>query len=198
MAKVTTPLQSWQASGTLGKSIVFSSWKGIPYVREWVKPADPKTDGQLSQRDRMRVAVRTAAEMGISHLAYDAWALAVCVYEMNMSGYNSLISTIMFLQQFESPEPILIDAEQTTPDHIRLFLYDLITLGPSPQPYDFFVLWGYAEDEQVERTFLHQVNDGFVDGLLVPPGTELIYFQLFDNATETARSGIVKFIFLPH
>ena len=46
MAKPTGPLLSLGASGTLAKTLVYSKWKGRPYVRRWVTPANPQTAGQ--------------------------------------------------------------------------------------------------------------------------------------------------------
>ena len=46
MAKVTGPLFSMTASGSLGKAIVYSIWKGVQYVREHVTPTNKKTDHQ--------------------------------------------------------------------------------------------------------------------------------------------------------
>lgn len=50
MAKVTLPLMSGSASGSIGKNIVFFPWKGYHVVREWVKPSNPKTGLQGDQR----------------------------------------------------------------------------------------------------------------------------------------------------
>lgn len=50
MAKVVAPLQSFSASGKIGKSIVFFSHLGRNVVRGLVTPANPKTEGQGSQR----------------------------------------------------------------------------------------------------------------------------------------------------
>jgi hypothetical protein len=44
-------------SGTLGKDLVASSWKGKEYVREYVVPTDPKTVLQLEHRKIWREAV---------------------------------------------------------------------------------------------------------------------------------------------
>lgn len=51
MAKVTAPLLSFGASGTLAKTMVFSKWKGRPYARRHVIPANPQTVGQSLTRD---------------------------------------------------------------------------------------------------------------------------------------------------
>ncbi len=50
MAKVTGPLFSVSASGKVADSIVFFGWKGINVVRQWLKPANPKSESQGDQR----------------------------------------------------------------------------------------------------------------------------------------------------
>lgn len=50
MVKLAGPCMSLGASGKLGGSIVFSNWKGIPYARGLVTPANPKSVKQVSVR----------------------------------------------------------------------------------------------------------------------------------------------------
>jgi len=50
MAKVTGPLFSMSASGTLGNALVFSGWKGVKYVRQHVIPANPQSEDQGDAR----------------------------------------------------------------------------------------------------------------------------------------------------
>lgn len=51
MAVPTGPLLSFGASGTIGKTVVFSKWKGRPYVRRHVIPANPQTSAQSLTRN---------------------------------------------------------------------------------------------------------------------------------------------------
>jgi len=51
MAKVTAPLLSFGARGTIAKVQTYASWRGVPYVRRHVIPANPKTIGQVLTRD---------------------------------------------------------------------------------------------------------------------------------------------------
>ena len=51
MAVPTGPLLSFGASGSIAKTVVFSKWKGRPYVRRHVVPANPKTAAQLLTRN---------------------------------------------------------------------------------------------------------------------------------------------------
>lgn len=54
MARLTGPLMSMSASGSIGGVIVFSTWKGRAYARQLVRPANPKSGGQVSMRAFMK------------------------------------------------------------------------------------------------------------------------------------------------
>lgn len=95
MAKVNAPLLSLDASGQVGKSMVFSKWKGINYVRRYIVPANPETDDQVAVRDLVRDASQawaTGATVGAViidaayKLAYDTAASGQA-----LSGFNLFI-----------------------------------------------------------------------------------------------------------
>src|SRR5436190_7363889 len=50
MAVVSAPLLSFSASGQIAKTQVYANWKGRPYVRRLVTPADPKSADQVATR----------------------------------------------------------------------------------------------------------------------------------------------------
>lgn len=50
MGKTTAPLLSFGARGAVAQSIVYSQWKGIPYARRYVIPANPRTNKQTTVR----------------------------------------------------------------------------------------------------------------------------------------------------
>lgn len=50
MPKVNAPLLSFGASGQIAKAQVYSTWKGIPYVRRYAVPANPRTTKQVNNR----------------------------------------------------------------------------------------------------------------------------------------------------
>ena len=50
MAKVTGPLLSIAARGSIASTQVYSTWKGIDYVRQHVIPANPNTAAQQTTR----------------------------------------------------------------------------------------------------------------------------------------------------
>lgn len=51
MAKITAPLLSLGARGTIGKAMTFASWRGVSYVRQTVVPANPRSTPQVLTRD---------------------------------------------------------------------------------------------------------------------------------------------------
>ena len=57
MAKLKAPLFSFVASGKLADSLVFMTWKGLNTVRQYVIPANPQSDDQITQRAYMKVMV---------------------------------------------------------------------------------------------------------------------------------------------
>lgn len=52
MAKLTGPLLSFGADGQIGKAMVTAKWRGIPYARQYVVPANPRTTAQQNNRTR--------------------------------------------------------------------------------------------------------------------------------------------------
>jgi len=54
MAKTTAPALSFDASGGIAKTMVYTRWRGLPVVRRYVIPANPRTEGQTLTRDIFR------------------------------------------------------------------------------------------------------------------------------------------------
>ncbi len=57
MAKVTGPLLSLGGSGTIGKTMTFSTWRGVKYVRQRVVPENPNTTAQAETRNVFKMLV---------------------------------------------------------------------------------------------------------------------------------------------
>lgn len=54
MVKLQAPLLSLDASGAIAGAIVYSKWKGRPYARALVRPANPKSGGQVGIRQMFK------------------------------------------------------------------------------------------------------------------------------------------------
>lgn len=71
MALVACPALSGEASGKVGGCLVFSKWKGRPYVRSLARPANPKTAKQKSVRAMMKFLSQNWS--GLSTEDKDSW-----------------------------------------------------------------------------------------------------------------------------
>jgi len=87
MAKVTGPLFSMNASGTIGKALTYGIWKGINWVRGHVIPANPKSDQQVNVRTALTLMV--ALWQSKDQAAQDKWN--VFAEGTGMSGYNKFM-----------------------------------------------------------------------------------------------------------
>lgn len=85
MARTVGPLMSLEASGSVAKTIVFSKWKGRPYVRQLVTPSNPKSALQVSTRAVMKfLSQRWATDVTAGDKAtWLALANAAAVSEFN-------------------------------------------------------------------------------------------------------------------
>jgi hypothetical protein len=95
MAKVTGPLLSLDASGTVASTMVFSRWKGINYVRQRVIPTYSNTFKQIAIRDLVKDATqawKTGATVGtvVIDASYKS-AFDVAASGMAMSGFNLFV-----------------------------------------------------------------------------------------------------------
>lgn len=59
MAKVTAPLLSFGAGGAIAKTQVYASWKGIPYVRRYVIPANTPS----TEKDKTKLLFKTLTQL---------------------------------------------------------------------------------------------------------------------------------------
>jgi hypothetical protein len=50
MAKVNAPLLGFGASGQIGKTLVYGTWRGVPYARQHVIPSNPQSTEQGKTR----------------------------------------------------------------------------------------------------------------------------------------------------
>lgn len=86
MAKVTAPLLSFDAAGSIGDTITFGKWKGRNYARRKVAPTNPNTAGQQTQRTAFGNAV--ASWKAQDQATQDSWTDRAKALGLVMSGFN--------------------------------------------------------------------------------------------------------------
>ncbi|MBA7537664.1 hypothetical protein ES705_29933 [subsurface metagenome] len=86
MARVAFSALLSAASGKIG-DVVMSRWKGIPYVRRRVIPANPQSAKQCMQRHMLKISL--TLWQSIKAWAKPPWVLSVSGYAV--SGYNQFM-----------------------------------------------------------------------------------------------------------
>jgi len=94
MSKTTAPLLSLGASGQIASTLVASSWKGISYMRKYVIPANPRTAGQIAQRDVVAASVNAWRMYLTDAVIRTAWAVRAGIAGSAMSGFNAAVSSL--------------------------------------------------------------------------------------------------------
>lgn len=71
MARTTGALLSFGASGKIADTQVYASWRGIPYARRYVVPANPRTPEQTKTRNTFKWA--NASWLFLPAIAKEPW-----------------------------------------------------------------------------------------------------------------------------
>lgn len=91
MAKVTGPLLSMDASGSVAGAMVFAKWKGRPYVRQLVIPSNPKSGAQVGVRAMMKFLSQSWA--GLSSMIKATWETQAAA--ITASTFNAFVKDNM-------------------------------------------------------------------------------------------------------
>ena len=94
-------------TGTIGKSITGSKWKGVRYIRKHFLPKNPRTQEQVVVRTRFTDAVREWKEMTLLQRMFYQF---LCRGE-NMTGYNRYIKRRCKLHTMDMEQFLPIEGE---------------------------------------------------------------------------------------
>ena len=111
MVKVHAPAMSLDASGSLAGALVFSKWKGRNYVRQLVRPTNPKSALQVSVRAMFKFLSQAWVDVGSTPQASWEDLAKAGVY----STFNAYMSrNQMRWRQFSGPSQTYPAAETGT------------------------------------------------------------------------------------
>lgn len=145
MARLTAPLLSLGASGSIGKALVFAHWKGIPYARRYVIPENPQTAAQLEVRGifstlsemwkRMPVGARAPFLYAVRGLALTPRNRHVQVNVAALQGDANLDDLVMSISTGQSVPPATLAAADAGGQTID------VTLTPPVVPVGYTLEW---------------------------------------------------------
>ncbi len=96
MPRLTGPLFSLDARQTLGKTIVYSAWKGLNYARMRVIPYNPKSDYQTGVRNTLTHGVSYWQDSTAVSDSEKTW-WNTYAEGTNMSGFNRFMKFFVAL-----------------------------------------------------------------------------------------------------
>lgn len=188
MAKVTAPLFSMGASGQLGKSLVYMTWKGIDDVRIYVVPSNPNTAGQQTQRGYFDTAVGLWHSVAFNAADKTAFNLLAAQASSAMSGFNrfvkGVVDALVAGDAWESVSAIVVS-------NIAATGFDVAAAGATGNTYTLKI----GTSPSTMNTTVAVVNTAGV--LTSAPATlsasTTYYWQIQDTtAAHQGYSGIVK------
>lgn len=194
MAKVLTPLLSFNAVGALGKTIVFSSWKGIKTARSYAVPANPRSDAQVAQRNMLATVVEFWRNPGLTQLIRESWNRAATVASVAQSGFNQFTSAVVRIGNQLADASIAISAESTTSDTIDLILKNLDDFDDGDEAGDFVLRYGSSPTNLNKSSEAAIVVGGLSFTVEDAPGATR-YAQVVKTAGDfvgAPRSGIFR------
>lgn len=141
MALVSGPAMSLDASGSLGGAIVFSKWKGRNYVRQLVKPLNPKSAKQTGVRAMLKFLTQRWPYIGDT-TSWDAPAEASQISAINAYTRENLNRW----QLFQAPTQVYPATEASTGLTVSNHTYTggagFATLSLTPSGSTS--IWGFA------------------------------------------------------
>jgi len=152
MVKVLGPMMSFEASGTIGDIATFARWKGRPYVRQRVVPANPKSALQVATRAMLRFLSQAWEAIGSTPKgSWDDLAAA-----SQISPFNAYIGRNQSrFREFQAPSQTY-PADET--GDLPVATLDSAVGGPSYMDLTFTIttlndVWGVAIFRSPTGTF---------------------------------------------
>jgi hypothetical protein len=187
MAKVVSPLMGIRASGQLGKTLVYFSWKGLNCVRTHVIPANPNTTDQQGARTKLGNAVDAFHAAGLTDDDIDGWRRFAGIAASPMTYFNRYVkSHIDAINNSETWVSMNTDATtSTTPTEID-FSIDAAT-GKS-----LSVRWGTSASYMPNSNALSESSGTYTYTATSQTTGAVIYYQFYQTGGTHVESGIGK------
>jgi hypothetical protein len=190
MAEVDAPLFSFNARGSLGKALVYFGWKGMNVVRSYVKPANPQTDDQQTQRGLFTDAVDDYHTVALDADDLEAWKRYAGVKEKPQSGFNAFVADHIAIAAAGQTPNMGWDGSLT--DATGGKFDATIEEGGSADAAD--LEWGYTPTSLIHTDALAEVANVWSVSDVVAAANAWVYgrFVIKDGGLVVGRTGIFK------
>ena len=187
MAKLTAPLLSIRAHGTLADKVTYRHSKGLDIAQLKSVPSDPESPAQTTQRDRIKATVGFWRHELAGISAGAAWTTAAAVRRRAGSGYQYATSTMTRLQDIVANPSIVVGCVAYDPQAVRFELANLSDYSPGTEAGNFDVWAGPSASSLTYKESLPIVTP-FVTTSPLGAGGEIVYVLLCKDGVP--RSGL--------
>lgn len=194
MGKTTAPLLSFDARGSIAKTLTFSKWKGKAYARQHVTPANPNTTAQQTQRGFIRDITKNWAD--VLSVPRTGWENQAALFQDPMSGFNAYTKSLVPLMKASGDKDTEISESQTeNTDSIDITatMQDISSRG-SPSLADSYELrWG-TKARQLDNSVACTVTAPDLTASIPENKAETTYYYQIVNTTQsTAVTGVNEY-----
>ena len=146
MSKLDSPFFARKARGRFGKDLVYSSWRGIPYVKVFYPPAQKDSPRQREVQSSFRQLTRVWAEL--SEAQREAWRAYAARQKVPNSAHCLFLSFAVLAQDAGLALPVL-------PPCGKAPHAPYLSVSPGEEPRSVAVSWSFPKSQKVpERAIL--------------------------------------------
>jgi len=187
MAKIKMPLMGMEASGQLGKTLVYFNWKGINCARMHVTPANPNTASQQARRTLLTAAVDNFHDTALITADIDGWRRLASIQSKPMTYFN------VYVKKYIETD----DATETWPS-----FFNDVTESGTAEEIDFsvdadtgltvVVRYGNSPSYMPNTQALTETTGTYEETVASLDEGAVIYYQFYVDTEVNSVSGIGK------
>ena len=196
MAKVAGPLLSLSASGKFANTLVASVWKGIPYMRQYVVPANPQTAAQVAHRALFTAGVSFWQTLKAVAVMKTAWGVEALVSPDTQSGFNVFMQNYLQMVKEDAAASFAVLFEDTAgvPSWTMKNADDEATGDEAGD----FLIWRGTTKSNLAYIETKAIVAGVITGTIAPLAGTYFWKIVKDNgatpAVDISRSGICELV----
>jgi len=178
MAKIKMPLMGMEASGQLGKTLVYFNWKGINCARMHVTPANPNTAAQQARRTLMTAAVDNFHDTALIAADIDGWRRLASIQAKPMTYFN------VYVKKYIETD----DNDITASDVAGQIDFSIDTA----EAVTVYARYGNSPSYMPNTVLLVEDSDTFEESVADLDEGSVVYYQFYVDGEVNSVSGIGK------
>jgi len=198
MAKVTAPLLSLAASGKIANTLVASVWKGVPYMRQYVVPANPNTPAQSTHRACFTAAVAAWRSYLTGAPIREDWRVFAGIQSGSMSNFNAAAGEMVTALKADGDASFVVSKVGTA--GVVVFTLKNMDDGATGDESGDFDIWTGTKPTNMTKLEVKTISAGTITTSDLGTIATVVYVAVTKVGTRNGlpynvnRSGIYKYV----